>query len=634
MSFAGESNSSRGAGPSAIDQAAASVLASSEILLSAPNNAKLHALYPTPAECTSTIAQMVCNSGQIRVTSNSKSFGGVSNFHISSASILDPPVLNVTLPITIASPVALTAASDLPIGVAPCGDGWLFQLISSIEVTFSNSNLSNLILRKESLREWTLAQCRGREEREELLRNAGSGRLVIPTFAGGAVASGVAVFTASLPLSFLSWQGANVDSGFGFDARTVNGIIQLQINWEPNVYKAFSLFRLRGGFVNAGQTYDQYSTKFKNLTLAAPAFSDIFLSFRSYQLMDSTFSVANALATDPYLKYALPGKWVNSYKIELVGERVVSSKPWGELLPAGLRPSDATRLTMELTSAPAGMLQAIGIHVRPIGAKASSALGFGQGVGYPYPYGGTGGDLDKVKVNYAESLALDSIRLQYSGQNIIQLNSKKEIDAYMKFIYGDDFTYYSTAPLPNPSASCGTSTALDVDYTGSVADAAVALLAARTTLVHNSQTRGYGKRKGQIYLLPLMHNGRQVFQERHFENLPQYSGSTLTLEITALDDTPYQTPFEPATPWTGAVAATNAANARFKDAGTLYNTIIGGGALNPTIDVPIPPIDVLTQEAEADNVFNIVMYDRYEVIISYYVASLLVNSNGMVELQI
>lgn len=619
MSFAGESNSSRSGGPNAIDQAAASVLASSEMLLTAPNNAKLHALYPTPAECTSTIAQTVCNSGQIRVTSNSKSLGASSNFHISSSAILDPPVLNVTLDLTLA--VDGGNAPSYPVGIAPCGDGWLFGLIESLEVTYSNSNLSNLILRGPALREWTLAQCRGVEEREELLRNAGCGNLMLYT------AAGTKTISASLPLSFLHWQGANVDSGFGFDARTVNGIIQLQINWANNIYKTFSLFRAAGG----------EDANFALCEIQTPAFKEMYLSFRSYQLMDSTFSVANALATNPYLKYVIPGKWVNTYRMEVTGSRVFSSYPFGKYLNI-TRESDASDITMELTSAPAGMLQAIGIHVRPI-----AAVDMADGP-IPYPWGGSGVGVDKYTNQYMDCLHLDAIQLQYSGQNIVQLNTKKEIDTYMKFIYGEDMSFYTQTPLPTGNAACGTYSVYGQDFFGSSADGdtlVASINAGKTNVIYNPLTRGYGMRKGQLYLIPLMQNGRSVFQDRHFENLPQYSGSTLTLNLRVLDDVPYKIPYEP-----GAPCASAAANAVFGAEtsltfGVTTATMFGGAPLNPNTDTPIPPL--LNQAAIntppgggtiSGQPLKILKYTRYEVFISYYIASLVVNSNGMVELQI
>ena len=38
---------------------------------------------------------------------------------------------------------------------------------------------------------------------------------------------------ASIPLSFLNWAGGSgVKAGFPLDARTLNGIIQIQVNWN------------------------------------------------------------------------------------------------------------------------------------------------------------------------------------------------------------------------------------------------------------------------------------------------------------------------------------------------------------------------------------------------------------------
>jgi hypothetical protein len=104
---------------SPIDAAAAAVLSANEVLLAAPGQMKLASFYPTPAECSSTIAQSVNNSGQLYVTSNSMQFGSSSNFQISSANLVDSPVLNVE--------IALPAdgAADRYFGLSE--DGWLFH---------------------------------------------------------------------------------------------------------------------------------------------------------------------------------------------------------------------------------------------------------------------------------------------------------------------------------------------------------------------------------------------------------------------------------------------------------------------------------------------------------------------------
>lgn len=643
-----------GGGGSAIDAAAAAVLSQNEVLLAAPNNAKLTALYPTPGECSSSLAQTVCNSGQLRVTANARNLGGSSNFHISSSNILDVPMLNFTL--TIQGNAALPGGNlQYPYCIMPCQEGWGYSLIRSIEVTFSNSNLSNLILDGYALREWTLAQCKDRKARKTLLRNAG--RFFVKRLANE---NDTVQVRGCIPLSFLSWQGGDIETGFPFDARTVNGIIQLQVNWVPNLNGAFSAAPAAAATSDA---LDRAGGK-GTYNLRTLAFDELYVSFRSYQLMDSAFSVGNALALNPQLKYVLPGKWANTYRQNVVGAALGRRNPFPDCVEnANVRANDTYRINLELNSCPAGMLQAIGIAVRPVdpgnNATKIDGAGFDPNDAKNWLSSGWNG-LHTDSVNYQGSMLLNGILLQYSGQNIINLGSYEEIMAYMRHIYGgDELETYVEAPYENLDLSTGSiGHSKDIfafpptlDPTFAVrGDVGVALDGAGRPVINRAGNPPPGRKRDQIYLLPLMHNGKQCFKERHFENLPQYSGSSLTLQLDVCQDSLWKCHRAPTgNVWNNPVGAgvdaapSRAQFNRTKTAAPVAGGFSGGEICNAACEMTVPPMFVAYNTIEAayaaitDNNANGIhtkIYTEFEVTITYYIASLLQNANGMVELQI
>lgn len=641
-----------GGGGSAIDAAAAAVLSQNEVLLAAPNNAKLTALYPTPGECSSSLAQTVCNSGQLRVTANARNLGGSSNFHISSSNILDVPMLNFVLTIQGNTDLGV-GNTQYPYRIMPCQEGWGYSLIRSIEVTFSNSNLSNLILDGYALREWTLAQCKDRRARKSLLRNAG--RFFVKQLD---TENSTLQVRGCIPLSFLSWQGGDIETGFPFDARTVNGIIQLQINWVPNLNGAFSaasatfdtspLLNRQGG----RGTYD----------LRTLTFDDLYVSFRSYQLMDSAFSVGNALALNPQLKYVLPGKWANTYRQTVVGSAQGRRNPFPDCAElANVRANDTYRINLELNSCPAGMLQAIGIAVRPIDNRNAATQINGDpiveaNVKNWFSAGWNGLHTDSV--NYQGSMLLNGILLQYSGQNIINLASYEEIMAYMRHIYGgDELETYVEAPFENLDMSTGVighskdifgfEPTLSAGTFAVVGRVGAAAGGDGRPEVQSAGNPPPGRKRDQIYLLPLMHNGKQCFKERHFENLPQYSGSSLTLQLDVCQDSLWKCHRAPAgMAWSGAAEDGPPDRTPFnigKTAAPVAGGIAGGEICNASCEMSVPPMfvsyniipdDYAAATNDNSNGIHTKIYTEFEVTITYYIASLLQNANGMVELQI
>ncbi len=550
-----------------VDAAAAHVLSNNEILMSAPSNAKLSGFYPNPSESTNTIAQAVCNSGQLFVRANSKSFSSASDFQVSTANILDAPLLTMRIQMPAATTFANEAARQ-GVLIGSYNEGWGYDLIESLEISYSNSNISNLIVTGQALRDWSLLQCKNEDERRDLLQTAG--RLQFGD------RNAIQTFQATVPISFLNWRGAGgVKGGFPIDARTLNGSIQFQFRFRP---LTAAIGPLASAYVpgdvpeDRGTGINQYSGGV--ITANFPVeFSDLELTFRTYQLMDSAFSVAHALQANPGMIYSIPSQWINTYRYTI---DIDDSLIWEQ----------------QLNSAPAGMIQAILISIRPI-ARATP----GTTLDWDFKKLNTVENVDRDAFNIPHyfSLPLDELRLQYSGQSIFDAHTREQLNAFYKFIFCDD--------LITPIASWPQSTNMtDVDG------------------VTNFPKRKGIRYQAPLHMIPLMHDGNSVFRHRHFENLPHYSGSTLSLRGKLTKFPIYKT-----APYANdALIASSDAPLNMdqeQSTGSATNLATVQAALTP--DVSPMRIQTIPKETR-----------RIELLITYVVASLLQSTNGVVELQL
>ena len=548
-----------------VDAAAAQVLSNNELLMSAPSNAKLTSFYPTPAESQNSIAQAVANSGQLFVRANSKVFGSSSDFQVSTANILDAPILSME--ITVNAIIGALNGEDANLYVGSWQDGWGFDLIESMEVSYSNSNISNLVVSGQALRDWSLMQCKNKDERQDLLQAAG--RLQYGT------RNVKNVFKASVPLSFLNWRGAGgVDGGFPFDARTLNGSIQFQLKFRPLGAAigpmASNYIPNTGGFQNVpGDAGSSTTIQFRGGTDSGlpTEFSNLELTCRTYQLSDSSFSVSHALQANPGLVYSIPAQWLNTYR-------------YTADVTAG------NQVEIQLNSAPAGMIQCMMMSVRPI-----YQTNHATDTSYDYHKFTTAGCSTFRPAHY-QSLPLSDLRLQYSGQSIIDYHTQDQLDAFSKFIFCDDLHTPISGWGANGAASSG-----------------------GTAVANNvPATRGI-RWEAQQLILPLMHQGNEVMRNRGFENLPHYSGSTLSLRFRV------ENPSYKAGPYSNAVAPSAA------DTFTNPDLLVSGGPAVQTITIPGASASAAAgQQATSIN--------RVEVLITYVVAALFQSANGVAELQL
>jgi len=541
-----------------VDQAAANVLAHHEILMASPAASKLNSFYPNPSESECTIAQAVCNSGQLFIQANSKQIGGSSDFMVSTPNIMDCPQLLMSFKvkgITNAAPGSAGVDQRLSTFMGTYHDGWGFDAIERLEVSFANSNISNLQIQGHAMREWSLLQCKNADERKQMLKIAGEGR----TFNR----SRDVTLQACIPLSFLFFRTAGgVKGGFGIDGRVLNGPITFQFHFNTANYfvgPVNSVYQ-RSAFVapydtaiatpaliifpGAGAEYP--SSTFPGESMPT-AFEQLELTMRTYQLMDGTFSVSKALEANPSLIYSIPSLWMNTYSQEVTLD----------LTGKG---------ALNINSVPAGMIQAIIMRIRPVNITSTATLvdvaavaetdddtvatgGYQFKLNYDPPASFTNGvtrggtnqpvaDADKKQVGVTPayrpyvpwSIPISSLQLQYSGQSIYNAKTSQAHDGFTRSIFCDDLKT-DICGLPLTQTVVGQRRVLNYDTPtgGPPIEATVQRL---VTEVYNLGDSAMVNHETQCLVIPLMHDGNQIFRHRAFENLPHYSGSTLQLEFT------------------------------------------------------------------------------------------------------
>lgn len=540
-----------------VDQAAASVLANHEILMASPAASKLNSFYPNPSESECTIAQAVCNSGQLFIQSNSKQIGGSCDFMVSTPNILDCPQLLMSFKMPGITDAAKSTISNQVRDVAKDAywctnhDGWGFDLIDRLEVSFANSNISNLQIQGHAMRDWSLLQCKNADERKQMLRIAGAGK----TWSRDKDVT----LSACIPISFLFMRSAGgVKGGFGIDGRVLNGPITFQFHFKQIRYAISPVVSVydRGAMPSRYDQAEPYNDP--NLTGNAqyPAwtrpsgslptsFSQLELTMRTYQLMDGTFSVSKALEANPSLIYSIPSLWMNTYSQTVDIDAVTG---------AG---------AININSVPAGMVQAIIVRARPVNATtfkqvtvtsstdnsdADTKGDYNSKLNYepPLDYNQVrnpivtlatapdGGTTELLKTQQAVtpvyrpyvpwSLPFKSLQLQYSGQSIYNAKTSESHDGFTRSIFQDDLKT-SVCGMPLTLSGVGQIRDNNVLVANGIAkninSVTLVNLGDDSMVDHETQT----------FVIPFMHDGNSIFRHRAFENLPHYSGSTLQLQF-------------------------------------------------------------------------------------------------------
>lgn len=532
-----------------VDQAAAQVLAHQEILMASPAASKLNSFYPNPSESECTIAQAVCNSGQLFIQANSKNIGGSSDFMVSTPNIMDCPQLLMSFTVK-AIPEANNAARAETY-MCTYHDGWGFDAIERLEVSFANSNISNLQIQGHAMRDWSLLQCKNADERKQMLKIAGRGKTW--------TREKDMTLEACIPLSFLFFRTAGgVKGGFGIDGRVLNGPITFQFHFKPINYfcgPAASVYDRQSLTVTYDLAQPVASRNASYPSSALPGdslptqFDRLELTMRTYQLMDGTFSVSKALEANPSLIYSIPSLWMNTYTQEVK----IDGNGKGSI---------------NINSVPAGMIQAIIMRIRPVNQTkyiapynvtsgdvgdatddqdANTSSDYQYLLNYEPPVfngqvirpAAAGGDNANQQTGVTPayrpyvpwSLPVSEIKLQYSGQAIYYAKTQESHDGFTRSIFNDDLKT-DICGLPLTQSVVGQRRVTNykefryvdpANTTGSEQFPVTELINLGDSAMVNHET--------QVTVIPLMHDGDSIFRKRGFENLPHYSGSTLQLDF-------------------------------------------------------------------------------------------------------
>jgi len=299
---------------SGIDSAVSNVLSGSRLLLSHPGSAKFNQLYATPDMSTTNLAETVNSRGRIRITANSRSVGGRSDFYLSSSSLISDIILNFS--------VDLTDASQM------LGFGWGFDAINALECTYANSLIQSLHISGSVMREYLLLTCKDKGARERLLRNAGKNAV-----------GAVGVQWASIPLAFLNQNAGGNNSNYPLDFSVLNGPMTISIIWN-----------------NSSQILQSPTNA--TAPVAIDEFGQAYITAQTSDLQDGAFSVKRAMNLNPSLVYSIPAKYLNTISYSTPGVYVPGNS-----------------VTFNLNSAPAGMCTGIILSVRPQAWKAGTAIG-------------------------------------------------------------------------------------------------------------------------------------------------------------------------------------------------------------------------------------------------------------------
>jgi hypothetical protein len=410
-----------------IDNAVADVLTSKRLKLVHPGDGRLTQVYATSSEVTSMLAEAVNHRGQYRVASNNLALGAQSNFIISTSAIITDMylVFNIT---------------------APSGDffshsGWGFDLIESVEVTYANSLMQNMVIRGDIMKEYSKLCCCSVDELQQMLDHAG------PMEANRAGAT----LTAAVPLSFLNNNTSGLRSSWPTDSSVLAGPIQISVNWVSSAVSA----RI---FIN--------STTIEGTLPTAVGSAEI--TCTTITLQRAAFGVKNAMMKDPSLVYSIPSRYLS-----IVNE---SRSNLGAVTDP---------ISINLNSAPAGMLEAILIYAAPADPNGTDWV-----------------NGDRAGVHHGGSLRIDNLRLQFGSQDLIRYRNREEMLAFNRSNFGNSLSYKETI-VP---------TGVDVDA---------------IPVFHQATS--------DIIVLPMCQNGKGVFNGHINEHLASYGGSQLQLTMQFQD---------------------------------------------------------------------------------------------------
>ena len=372
-------------------------------------------------------------NGRLRITSNNMNLNATSNFTVNDSSLVYGAQLVATI-----TPGANNA---------PQCEGWLFQAISSVQVTFVGSSLPAMTIPGRVIREYILACCPDTDTRNSLIRTA------------GLLADAATQVKASIPIGWALASGLGISKDYPIDMGFFKGPLQFAITFNPSNY-----------FITGTGTGGAAPS---NTALVA-TFDELYMTFSTTDVKTLDLKLSNMWSKDPSLPYYVPGEYL-SYA------NYVESCTVGSLK------------TLNLNSAPDGMLEAIILIIKPL-VESSSTVGVAGSYVYP------------------GSVALSYLACNYGGEVIFEAHCDSEIKQYYRTHFDGDTKEYEYKYLgPNIAA------------TGALTNAAY--LVSKDPIyraVMNSS----------CYLIPMCYDGKKSLSGTMTENLRSYGAKTLTIQFT------------------------------------------------------------------------------------------------------
>lgn len=374
----------------AISGAISDVLSTKRLKLVHPGAGKLTQMYATPEDVTSILAEVVSHRGQYRISSNNLALGAQSNFSMSTSAIIECPLLVFSI--------------KAPDNGFFSHEGWGFDCVESIEVTYANSLMQNVIIRGDILKEYAKLCCHDKDERNQMLKAAGS----LSNVAGD-------TRSAAVPLSFLNFNTSGSKGSWPIDASVLAGPIQVCVNW-------FSQAKSSRIFVDSDVAVTP--ADLPTAVIAAE------ITCATLTIQRAAFGVKDAMMRDRELVYSIPSRYVS-----IVNEsRTVLNAITDEI-------------QINLNSVPAGMLEAILIYAAP----------FDKAAGDNWVEGGT------AKRKHGGSLRLQNARLEFGSQDILRYKNREEMLAFNRGGFCDTLSYNEKIILPGQAPGAVTYTEVESD---------------------------------------------------------------------------------------------------------------------------------------------------------------------------